>query len=99
MSNMVLVLLIGAVVIAAILLVRHFARRDSAGYQRRFVNGAPRINAPHKDAPRHDQAFPFASTLYLGDGGASHSHAHHAADCGHVSDGGGGCSDGGGGGN
>jgi uncharacterized membrane protein YgcG len=92
MSNMFLVLMTGAVVIAAILLVRHFTRRHSVGYQRRFANGAPRI-----DASRHDEAFPFASTLYLGDG-SSHSHAHHAADCGHTSDGGGGCSDGGGGG-
>ena len=98
MSNMLLVLVIGAVVIAAIFLIRRFRRSDPVGYQRRFVNGAPRIGSSRKEASRHDDAFPLASALYLGDGGSSHSHAHHAADCGHVSDGGGGCSDGGGGG-
>lgn len=91
MSSTLLVLVIGAVAVAAILVVRHFRRRDSVGYQRRFVNGAP--------APR-DEAFPFASTLYLGDGGSSSdAHHHHSTDCGHATDEGGGCSDGGGGGN
>jgi uncharacterized membrane protein YgcG len=90
MSNTFLVLMVGAVVTAAILLVRHLRRRDSVGYQRRFVNGAP--------ARRQDEAFPFASTLYLGDGGSSsHAHHPHSADCAHASDAGGGCSDGGGG--
>lgn len=95
MSNTLLVLMIGAGVVAAILLVRHLRRRDSMGYQRRFVNGAP---AP-AHARRQDEAFPFASTVYLGDGGSSsHSHHQHSADCSHTSDGGAGCSDGGGGG-
>jgi uncharacterized membrane protein YgcG len=95
MDNTLLVLMIGAVVVAAILLVRRLRCRDSVGYQRRFVNGAP---ASGQDS-RHDEAFPFASTLYLGDGGSSsHSHHSHAADCAPTSDAGGGCSDGGGGG-
>jgi hypothetical protein len=92
MDNTLLVLMIGAVVVAAILLVRRLRRRDSVGYQRRFVNGAP-APAP---ASRHDEAFPFAATLYVGDGGSS-SHSHHPqSDCAHTSDAGGGCSDGGG---
>ena len=94
MSNTLLLSIIGAVVIAAILVVRRFRHRDAVGYQRRFVNGAP---GPKQD-PGHDQAFPFASTLYLGDGGSSgHSHHSHSADCAPTSDAGGGCSDGGGG--
>jgi len=97
MSNTLLLWVIGAVVVAAILLVRHLRHRDSVGYQRRFVNGAPGP-APAR-TPRHDEAFPFASTVYLGDGGSSsHSHHHHSADCAHTTDAGG-CSDGGGGSN
>ena len=87
MSNSLLVSMSVAAIVAAILLVRRLWRRDSGGYRRRFVNDAP--------APRRDEAFPFASTLYLGDGGASHSHYHHS-DCGSSTDAGGGCSDGGG---
>ncbi len=95
MSNTLQLLIIGAVVIAAILIVRRFRHRDAVGYRRRFVNGAP----PPAQSPRHDEAFPFASTLYLGDGGSSsHSHHSHAADCAPTSDAGGGCSDGGSGG-
>jgi len=79
-----------AAIVAGILLVRRLKRRDSGGYHRRFVNGAP---------PR-DEAFPFAATLYLGDGSSgSHAYHHHSTDCAHASDGGVGCSDGGGGGN
>jgi hypothetical protein len=90
MSSTLLTLSIGAVVIAAVLLVRRFRRRDPGGYQRRFVNGAP--------ASRHDAAYPYASTLYVGDGGSQgHSHHPHSTDCAHSADAGGGCSDGGGG--
>jgi hypothetical protein len=88
MSNSLLVLMSVAAIVAAILLVRRLKRRDSDGYHRRFVNGAP--------ARRRDEAFPFASTLYLGDGGASHAHHYHHSDCGSPVDSGGGCSDGGG---
>ena len=95
MSNIWFWLTIGAAIVAAILLIRRSRHRDSSTYRRRFVNGAPR----HASTPLdHDTAFPFASTLYVGDGGASSHAHHHSVDCAHASDGGGGCSDGGGGG-
>ena len=84
-----LALMIGVVLVAGILLARHLERRGSNGYQRRF---APR------PGPRHDgEAFPIAATLYVGDGGGASHSSHHSADCGSISDAGGGCSDGGGG--
>jgi hypothetical protein len=97
MSTTMLAWVFGGALAAVILLSRFLGRRYSDGYTRRFVNGAPRrmVNG----ASGHDTAFPFASTLYVGDGGGS-SHAHHgSADCAHSSDAGGGCAvDGGGGG-
>jgi len=85
MSNSLLILMSVAAIVAAIFLVRRLKRRDSGGYHRRFANGSP----------RHDEAFPYVSTLYLGDGGASHSHHQHS-DCASSTDAGGGCADGGG---
>lgn len=88
MSNALVVLMIGAAIVVAILLVRLLKRHDPRGYQRRFDN----------PANRHDAPFPFASTLYVGDGGSgSHLHHPHSADCAHTSDAGGGCADGSGG--
>jgi len=88
MSTTYLALMIGAVLVAGIVLARHLRRRDSGGYRRRF------------DHPTtHDGgAFPVASMLYIGDGGsASHSHPQHSGDCSPGADAGSGCSDGGGG--
>jgi len=76
--------------------VRIFMNRSSGGYQRRF-NRAP-LRRPDDAPPRDDAAFPFASTLYVGDGGASASHHHHGADCSPTVNVDVGCSDGGGGG-
>lgn len=87
MSSTFLALVIGTVVIVAVLLTRRLRRRDPGGYRRRF----------NDTASRHDEAFPYASTLYVGDGSSSHSHQQPAADCANQSDAGGGCSDGGGG--
>jgi uncharacterized membrane protein YgcG len=88
MSNTGLAVIFGVALVVVILLARFLKRRTSDGYHRRFVNGAP----------SQDTAFPYASTLYVGDGGSSsHSHHHHSADCAHSADTGGGCSDGGGG--
>jgi hypothetical protein len=82
-----LVLMIGVVLVAGILLARRLERRNAGGYRRRFNAGT-----------RHDgEAFPIASTLYLGDGGSASHSSHHSADCPSHSDGGGGCPDGGGG--
>jgi hypothetical protein len=87
MSVTFLLLILGGAIIAVVLLARFLKSRNSGGYQRRFVNGAS----------RQDEAFPYVSTLYVGDGGgASHSSDHHSTDCAHTSDSGGGCSDGGG---
>jgi hypothetical protein len=88
MSIAFLALTIGAALVAAILLARYLSRRSPGGYRRRFDDSAA----------RRGEAFPMASTLYVGDGGsASHSHHHQPADCMPGSDAGGGCSDGGGG--
>lgn len=87
MTTTFLALTIGAVLVAGLILVRHLRRGDSGGYRRRFDAATT----------RNGEAFPMASTLYVGDGGtASHSHHQHSTDCAHVTDGGGGCSDGGG---
>ena len=81
----------------AIMLVRVLMKRGSGAYHRRF-NGEP-LQRPNDAPQRDDTAFPFASTLYLGDGGASASQHQNPADCAHPVDVGGGCSsDGGGGG-
>jgi len=73
--------MIGAALVAGILLARYLQRRDSGGYRRRFDNPT-----------RHEgDVFPVASMLYIGDGGsASHPHAQQSADCAPASDGGGG---------
>jgi hypothetical protein len=98
MSDTVLALIFGGALVAVIVLARVLKSRNPEGYRRRFVNGTPVFNTPVRDAPSHDEAFPFASTLYLGDGGSSsHSHHHASVDCAHTSDAGGACSDGGGG--
>jgi len=86
MSSTILALVIGAAVVVVILLARRLRRRNPGGYRRRF----------NDTASRHDEAFPYASTLYVGDGSSSHSHHQPAADCAHPADAGGGCSDGGG---
>jgi hypothetical protein len=99
MSNTFLALMFLGALTAVVLLARLLKSRNPGGYRRRFVNGAPGFDtAPgHDTTPSHDTAFPFASTLYVGDGGSgSHSH-HHSVDCSHSSDAGSGCSDGGGG--
>jgi len=87
MSSTSLALIIGAVLIAVIVVARLMRRRDSGGYHRRFDD----------TTYRHGEAFPLASTLYLGDGGSGSSHHPHSTDCAHTSDAGG-CPDGGGGG-
>ena len=97
MSNAQLLAIVIVASLGAIALVRALMKRGSGGYQRRF-NGA-RLRRPDGAPPRDDTAFPFASTLYLGDGGASSSHHHHPADCSHPVDTGSGCADGGGGSN
>jgi len=57
--------------------------------------GAP-VVAGNATPMHRGEAFPVASTLYLGDGGsASHAHSQQSTDCSHGSDAGGGCSDGG----
>jgi len=89
MSSTLLALIIGAVLVPVIVVARLMRRRNPGSYQRRFDH----------PANRHGEAFPYASTLYLGDGGSSsHSHHSHSADCTHTTDAGG-CAEGGGGGN
>ena len=83
--------------LGAIAWVRALMKRSSGSYRRRFNGTEMRrsVDATSRD----DTAFPFASTLYLGDGGASGSHPSHSSDCAHPVDAGSGCSsDGGGGG-
>jgi hypothetical protein len=85
MSSTFLALVLGTAVVVIILLTRRLRRRDPGGYRRRF----------NDTASRHDEAFPYASTLYVGDGSPSQSHHQPAADCAQSSDAGAGCSDGG----
>jgi hypothetical protein len=76
-------------VLGGMALIRAIRNSHSDGYRRRF-NETP---------TRDDGAFPFASILYLGDGGSSgHAHHSHSVDCSSHADAGGGCADGGGGG-
>jgi len=96
MSNAQLLAIVIIGSLGAISLVRALMKRSSGSYRGRF-NGTP-LRHSHDANSRDDTAFPFASVLYLGDGGGSTSHQPHSSDCAHTVDAGGGCADGGGGG-
>ena len=96
MSNAQLLAIVIIGSFGAIALVRALMKRSSGAYHRRF-NGTL-LRRSHDTPSRDDSAFPFASTLYLGDGGGGTSHHPHSPDCAHPVDAGSGCSSDGGGG-